>query len=109
MRTVFTLQCLFLLVVVSANAETNQSCDVTHLVHLQVARSGTVIWDGIPLRNRKELIEKFKASASTKPQQAISLVPGMHTKYKTVASILHDAQSVGMHCIGFTAMERYVQ
>ena len=106
MRTLLTLIGSFLLLGSSAHVESKQSCDYDHLIHLQVTQSGTVIWDGVSLKSREELIEKFRAVASAEPQRGFKFEPDKHAKYEVVALILADAQSAGAHCWGFTGLDQ---
>jgi biopolymer transport protein ExbD len=81
------------------------------VVNLEVDFDGSVFWNGARVHDRATLNTYFTAEArKPRDQQAeIHLHANRLVKYGLVASILADAQRVGVRKIGFTGNEQYVE
>jgi biopolymer transport protein ExbD len=75
------------------------------VVTLEVDFDGTVLWNGTPVTNHKDLIGYFEQARDADPQPEIHLQPNRLAKYDAVAKVLADAQRIGVTHIGFTGIE----
>jgi biopolymer transport protein ExbD len=90
-------------------ASAGQSHCRSPLSHLRITQAHVVMWEGVAFKDRREMIGKFKSVASEEPQQEISLQLDQNVDYKFVQSVLAEMQKTGVRCVGFTAIEQYVQ
>src|SRR5581483_9296936 len=74
------------------------------VVNLVVDFDNTVYWNQTPV-SRKELDAYLADAATQDPQPEIHLQPNRLAKYDAVATVLADAQRIGVTKIGFTGIE----
>ena len=74
------------------------------VVTLVVDFDGTILWNGTAV-DRKTLDDYLESAQSDDPQPEIHLQPNRLAKYDTVATVLADAQRIGVTHIGFTGIE----
>jgi biopolymer transport protein ExbD len=77
------------------------------VVDLEIDFDGTVLWNGSAVPNRATLRSFFDQIAVQVPQPEIHLRPNRLARYETVATVLADAQRLGVEKIGFVGTGQY--
>jgi len=77
------------------------------VIDLEIDFDGTVLWNGSAVPNRATLRSFFDQIAVQAPQPEIHLRPNRLARYETVATVLADAQLLGVEKIGFVGTGQY--
>jgi len=70
------------------------------IVRLDIDFDGTLLWNGLPLADRVALERQLRSAAMRQPQPEIHVQPNKLAKYGSVATVLAEAQRVGVLKIG---------
>lgn len=76
------------------------------VVHLKAFEDGSIYWNQIHLKTRKEIRVCFKEAVDSGEQPEIHLDLQPKTNYRTVYMILQEAQKAGLNHLGFTGLDQ---
>ena len=78
-------------------------------VKIDIDENSKIFWDGLPVENQADLVEKMKATAKIDPQPEIHLRPNKSARYAVVANVLADTKRIGLNKIGVIGAEQFVE
>lgn len=78
------------------------------VVRLDIDFDGTILWNGTAVPDRAALDADLRAAARQDPQPEIHLAPNPLVKYAAVATVLADAQRLGVVKIGLVGNEQFM-
>lgn len=77
------------------------------IVRIDIDFDGTIFWDGNVVTDRAHLDQQLRAIAARDDQPEVHLRPNKLVTYSVVASVLADAQRLGVNKIGLVGNEQF--
>ena len=77
------------------------------IIDLEIDYDGTVVWNGTPVADLRQLEGYFHTEADKDPQPEIHLRPDRRARYDVVAKVLAAAQHNRMKKIGFVNVAQF--
>lgn len=77
-------------------------------VTLAVEADGTIVWDGVVVKNRQDLEERLNTIVLTGNVTSLQLRPDRGADYKHVASVLSSAQRLRVRHLGIVGNEQLI-
>jgi len=78
------------------------------VVTIDVDFDGTILWNGDPIANERDLQARFNTASQMPDQPEIHLKPNRLAPYKDVAHVMADAQRLGMTKLGLVGQEQFM-
>src|ERR1700709_104794 len=78
------------------------------VVTIDVDFDGTILWNGDPITNERDLQARFNPASQMPDQPEIHLKPNRLAPYKDVAHVMADAQRLGMTKLGLVGQEQFM-
>jgi biopolymer transport protein ExbD len=78
------------------------------VVDIELDFDGTITWNGTTINSRAQMDDMMRQAAAQAVQPEIQIRPNKLVKYRYVAEVLADAQSIGLNKIGVVGNEQYV-
>lgn len=101
MRTVLAAVIVAVCAITGAQAECRGA-----LVHLHVAKDGTVFWNNVAFKSQQEMLDRFRLEARAADQPKILFLPASGVDTIRAYDVLMAAQQAGLQCVGFSGFER---
>jgi len=101
MKTILAAAAVVACVLTGARAECRGA-----VVDLHIAKDGTVSWNDVAFKSRKEMIDRFRREANVADQPKILFLPLSGINDAVAYDVLMEIQKSGLQCVGFGGFEQ---
>ncbi len=89
-------------------ANQRQSSVPPQVVSIDIDFDGTILWNGETVNGRDDLKTRLRGLAAMADQPEVHLRPNKLVKYKVVATVMAEAQRLGVTKIGLVGNEQFI-